>query len=135
MWGQIKSEKFKFLCIINKQKLFIPILIDFFIFILLSQESEKALCIGRIQTCLRVAFVSEFSVRVLLLTFNLQFVRFHQADIIIVTSRYGGSWTIGLCSKSLRHAAEQSFITSLLVAKAQKIMLCIFLGLILRFTI
>ena len=51
----------------------------------------EALCIGRVQTRLGVAFVSEFSVRVLLLTFNLQLVRFHQADVIIVTTKYMGS--------------------------------------------
>ena len=40
----------------------------------------EALRIGQIKTCLRVAFDPEFSVRVLglLLTFNLQLVKFHQ---------------------------------------------------------
>ena len=60
-------------------------LIDWCIFILLSRESDGALCFGRIRTRLGVDHFPSFPVDVLTSSHvNLLLVRSHQAEIIIV---------------------------------------------------
>ena len=60
-------------------------LIDWCIFILLSRESDGALCFGRIRTRLGVDHFPSFPVGVLTSSqVNLLLVRSHQAEIIIV---------------------------------------------------
>ena len=60
-------------------------LIDWCIFILLSRESDGALCFGRIRTRLGVDHFTSFPVDVLTSSHvNLLLVQSHQAEIIIV---------------------------------------------------
>ena len=60
-------------------------MIDWCIFILLSRESDGALCFGRIRTRLGVDHFPSFPVGVLTSSHvNLLLVRSHQAEIIIV---------------------------------------------------
>ena len=54
------------------------------IFLSLSSYHEEALCVGRIQTRMGVAFVTKLSGRISCDFFNLLLAGFHQADIIIV---------------------------------------------------
>ena len=48
------------------------------------EKATEALCVGRIQTRLGVAFVSKFPLEFSSDFFNLLLARFHQAEIIIV---------------------------------------------------
>ena len=60
-------------------------MIDWCIFILLSRESDGALCFGRIRTRLGVDHFPSFPVGVLTSSHvNLLLVRSHQAEIIVV---------------------------------------------------
>ena len=82
------------LCSSNKKNFCLPhpslqflmmMMIDWCIFILLSRESDGALCFGRIRTRLGVDHFPSFPVGVLTSSLvNLMLVRSHQAEIIIV---------------------------------------------------
>ena len=63
----------------------VPQLVDFFIFILLSRESDGGAMLGTNPDSLRSCLVSKFSAEILLPTSSICcLLRFHQAEIIVV---------------------------------------------------